>query len=384
MNGYFDHNATSPPSEAAREAWREAVERHWHNPSGLYREAGAAKRLLEEAREELGEMVGCESGRIVFNSGATEGNNAVFRALSREGKVLVSAVEHPSVREPSWALGEDRMVEIPVSAGGVVEMERLEAGLKGEGVAMVSVMAANNETGVLQPWREIAARCRADGVLYHCDAAQWVGKVPMAGLGECDLVTASGHKFGGPKGVGFLVLPEKGGDGYCSQAGGPQESGHRGGTEDYPAIAAMMAALRERASGAEEPGDRNWFEFEVGERISGVKVVGGESNRLWNTSMLVVPTHSNLKWLTRLSRLGFSVSTGSACSSGKENPSHVMEAMGLEYGEMGRVLRISSGVETERTDWEGLLEALEAVWGELESGKRLGGGAGLANLRIDD
>ncbi|MEM7146155.1 MAG: aminotransferase class V-fold PLP-dependent enzyme [Verrucomicrobiota bacterium] len=381
MGGYFDHNATTPVSEAAREAWQEAVERHWHNPSGLYREAGAVKRLLEDLREELADYFGCEPERIVFNSGATEGNNAVFRGVGGGGRVLLSGVEHPSVRDAASAMLGERVAELGVGASGAVEVETLMGELEEGEIDLVSVMAANNETGVVQPWRAIGDCCRSAGVRYHCDGAQWVGKMSMGGLGECDLVTGSGHKFGGPKGVGFLVLPEDGRELFAGQRGGPQEGGYRGGTEDYPGIAAMMAALRERVKGEVGAAEnREWFEVELKSRVDGVRVVGAGGERLWNTSMLVMPAHPNLKWLTRLSGLGFGLSTGSACSSGKENPSHVMEAMGLGYDEMGRVLRVSSGVETERADWEALLEAFEAVWGQLESGERPRGSRSLAEI----
>jgi cysteine desulfurase len=243
-------------------------------------------------------------------------------------------------------------------------------------VAIVSVMAANNETGLEHRWEEVARMCREAGVWFHCDAAQWVGKRPAGALGRCDIVTVSAHKFGGPKGTGLLVIPDGGGE-FASQVGGPQEGTRRAGTEDVAGIAAMLAAWRERDGGAgararpEE--DRDWFEAEVTGSIEGVLVIGRGAPRRWNTSMLVMPEFGNLKWLTRLSRRGFAVSTGSACSSGKGNPSHVMAAMGLDHDEMGRVLRISSGPDTERGDWEGLAGALEEVWKELARGGKPAG-----------
>ena len=379
MNGYFDHNATSPMTEAAREEWLRVETSHWHNPSSLYREAGMAKRMLGDLREEVADQLGCEHPeRVVFTSGATEANNAVMRfvAKQRSGAILASAVEHPSVMDSATQVFSEKL-EWPM-VDGVIN----GGAIPGDRPALISVMAANNETGVVQPWREIALGFGGREVWYHCDAAQWIGKLDAGGLGQCDFVTGCAHKFGGPKGVGFLLLPESVAAGtdsvdFVSLKGGPQENRHRAGTENLAGIAAMMTAWRERndlvaneAFVRARSAERDQFESEVRERIAGSEIVGGNSQRLWNTSMLIVPAHSNLKWLTRLSRRGFCISTGSACSAGKGNPSHVMEAMGLDHDQMGRVLRISGGWETSPDDWRAMAAALIEVWGELESGER--------------
>ena len=247
-----------------------------------------------------------------------------------------------------------------------------------EGFSLLSVMAANNETGAIQPWQAIAEKCRELDVWYHCDAAQWIGKDDTKLLGRCDFVTGCAHKFGGPKGVGLLLLPEKEvmanrcAGAFTSLLGGPQENRRRAGTENLPGIAAMVTAWREREEQLAEAGfisrlaeARDEFEIELD-----FEVVGDNGDQMWNTTMVIVPAHSNLKWLTRLSRRGFSISTGSACSAGKGNPSHVMEAMGLNHDQMGRVLRISGGWETTREDWQALAAAMAEVWQELESGER--------------
>ncbi|MCB1235949.1 MAG: aminotransferase class V-fold PLP-dependent enzyme, partial [Verrucomicrobiae bacterium] len=240
-------------------------------------------------------------------------------------------------------------------------------------------MAANNETGVLQPWREIGALCRARGVPFHCDAAQWIGKMPAADLGgACDFLTGCAHKFGGPKGTGFLLAPSRGAENFRAAAGGPQENRMRAGTEDLPGILALLAALDDKddadlAAAAEgRTADRAGFERAVLQALPGAKLVAPDAERLWNTVMLVMPpAHSNLKWLTRLSRLGFAVSTGSACSAGQGNPSHTMAAMGLAPEEMSRVLRVSGGWGTTAADWLALAAALAEVAAELDSGARL-------------
>lgn len=338
-----------------------------------------AKRLLEDLREEVADRLGCdEPERVVFTSGATEANNAVMRFAAQKNAecVAISAVEHPSVRDAAQANFTEVVEWLVADGWSELVMGR-------EDFSLLSVMAANNETGAIQPWQAIAEKCRELDVWYHCDAAQWIGKEDTKLLGRCDFVTGCAHKFGGPKGVGFLSLPEKAAAddrasvGFASLVGGPQENRHRAGTENLSGIAAMVTAWRERDEQlaqanfiSEKAGARDQFEIGLVGKIDGIGVVGADGERMWNTSMLMVPAHSNLKWLTRLSRRGFAISTGSACSAGKGNPSHVMEAMGLDHDEMGRVLRISGGWETTAEDWQALAAALIEVWEELESGER--------------
>lgn len=378
MKGYFDHNATTPMTGAARQAWLGTAERHWQNPSGLYREAGEAKRVLEEWREALADHFGVdEAERVVFTSGATEANNAVITHLARcvSGCLVISEIEHPCV-EAAVLLHADssRVRRLPTDpTTGAADLAPLDEWItKGE-VGAVSLMAANNETGALQAWREASDLCRKAGIPFHTDAAQWIGKLPVTGLGNAGYVSGSGHKFGGGKGVGFLILPEDEGEApFHGLVGGPQEHGRRAGTENLPGIAAMVTALLERhedrlANWAECQGKwRDTFESRIGEE-AGVRLLATKGARLWNTSMFVLPHSKNLKWLTRLSQRGFAVSTGSACSAGKGNPSAVMMAMGLDHEEMGRVLRVSGGVETTAEEWGGLAGAIIEVGGELAS-----------------
>lgn len=369
MNGYFDHNATSPLHAAAREAWLRASETHWHNPSSLYRDAGLASQQLEAARERLGMLLGAEAERIVFTSGATESNNALFDSLPGNAVVLISAIEHPSVRE---AARRRKVIELPVNADGTVEQEVVARALAAHQPALVSVMAANNESGALQPWQEIAALCRREGVLFHTDAAQWIGKLDASELGQCDFITGSAHKFGGPKGCGFLVLPSE--DSRLSfLRGGPQENGRRAGTENYPAIEAMVTALEETAPclpaiQADQEQLRDEFIVAMRACFGDLRVISEAAPRLWNTVLMVMPAHDNLKWLTRLSRRGFSISTGSACSSGKEGSSVVVTALGATPEELKRVVRISSGWWTTADDWQALAGAFGEVFEELNRG----------------
>ncbi|MDI1311635.1 aminotransferase class V-fold PLP-dependent enzyme [Prosthecobacter sp.] len=371
MNGYFDYNATTPLHTAASDAWLRASEKHWHNPSSLYRDAGLASHQLESARERLGNLMGAEAERIVFTSGATESNNALFTSLPADAVVVISAIEHPSVREA--ARGRNVM-ELPVNAAGVVEVDELKQLIISKRPALVSVMAANNESGALQPWRELAALCREQDVLFHTDAAQWLGKLDAANLGECDFITGSAHKFGGGKGCGFLVLPtEDSRLGFIR--GGPQEHGRRAGTENYPAIEAMVTALETvtpRLSEIEHTQSklRDGFIAALRARFELLRVISESAPRLWNTVLMVMPEHDNLKWLTRLSRRGFSISTGSACSSGKEGSSVVVTALGASAEELKRVVRISGGWDTKVADWQALEAAFFEVFEELNRGGR--------------
>ena len=363
-------------------AWVSASQEHWHNASSLYPGAVAAKEFLEGLREELAGMLGCEAGRVVFNSGATESNHAVLMWAAKLGKpVLVGAVEHPSVAEAAEQLIEPgRLMTVGVTGEGVVCLEEFDRSFEERAPGLVSLMAANNETGVLQPWREVLMRCHERGIPFHCDAAQWIGKMPLAGLSGCDFVTASAHKFGGPKGVGFLLIP-KGSD-FRSQIGGPQERGVRGGTENLAAIAAMVAALK--AAGTEDSGEhRDRFEVDLLECLEGTRLLGAGAPRLGNTSMFVLPEHKNLRWLTRLGRRGVAVSTGSACRAGKGDPSRVMQAMGGGFEEMGRVLRVSSLPDATAEDWEALLDALLEVRDELGSGRRTSA-KGIRKISLED
>jgi cysteine desulfurase len=249
----------------------------------------------------------------------------------------------------------------------VIDLDWLSHELADRRPGVVAVMAANNETGVLQSWREAGAMCRQYAVPFFCDAAQWIGKLPAAGLGECDFVSGAAHKFGGPRGVGFLKCPAKGRV-EPLLLGGPQEEGRRAGTENVAGVLAMIAALevRERQLAANEhrarESSRDAFVNDMLAALPGAELVGADQPRLWNTVSALMPeADCRQRWVVKLDKLGFAVSTGSACSSGKEAPSHVLSAMGFSPADTGRVLRFSAGWETTREDWSRLLEGLKQV-----------------------
>ena len=319
-------------------------------------------------------MLGCEAERIVFTSGASESNNALFASLTRDAKVAISAIEHPSVRESARGWTQQPVLEIPVNGQGIVEPDAVLKAIKESRPTLISVMAANNESGTIQPWRRIANLCEEQGVAYHCDAAQWIGKQDSEDLGRCHYLTGSAHKFGGPKGVGFLVLRNED-EPLRFLRGGPQEHGRRAGTENYPAIEAMVTALESLAPSLPQIMTvqaplRDAFVSSLREAMPDLRVIGEGAPRLWNTALMVMPQHDNLKWLTRLSRQGFAISTGSACSSGKEGSSVVVTALGASGEELKRVVRISGGWHTTATEWQALAEAFRHVGAELDAGGR--------------
>jgi cysteine desulfurase len=217
---------------------------------------------------------------------------------------------------------------------------------------------------VLQPWREALQLCREHGAQFFCDAAQWIGKLPANGLGDCDFISGCGHKFGGPKGVGFLKVSDAG-NFQGLLLGGHQEEGRRAGTENVASVISMIAALEERKQSFSDTGVqerlrlRNRFELELLRQLPGSEIIGQGIDRLWNTISALMPeTDCRQRWVVRLDRLGCAVSTGSACASGREAPSHVLAAMGYTSGQASRALRFSSGWETAESEWQQLLEAL--------------------------
>ncbi len=371
---WFDHNATAPLTPAARAAWLRAQDEAWQNPSSPARAGARVRFRLETAREELAPFLGSAPKRLVFTSGATEGANAVLahwaRVLPAAARVGVNPTEHPCVLAAARAhFGLERIAWLGLARDGVVDDRALKALLATGGVAAVAVMAANNETGVIQPWTGIASLCRAARAEFLCDATQWLGKLPSSGFGDADWVLGSAHKFGGPKGVGFLQIPA-GAAGFHAQLGGAQEHDHRAGTENFPGVAAMLAALAE-AETTKMPLEterlrwRDAFERAVCAAVPDTTVVAAGAERLWNTVSLQMPFGENHRWVARLDRRDFQVSTGSACASAREGPSHVLAALGLAPEAARRVVRVSAGWDTTEAGWQELAAAFAAVAPEV-------------------
>lgn len=362
---YFDHNATHPVSVAARAAWLEAAENLSANPSSLHRLGRRASTALENAREQLAGWIHCQPNDLIWTSGATESNNALIHHLAcrTEGEIWISAVEHPCLIAAATRDLTSRLRLIPVTPEGVIRLNWIQDQLQRARPAAVLVIAANNETGVLQPWQQLRNLCHESGVAFGCDAAQWLGKLPGLGLGECEYVTGCAHKLGGPPGVGFLKV----GDGFKpSIVGGGQEGGRRAGTENLPGVLGFVAALADREAAMDSLPARQALRDDFAHflaKLPGVKLPAGEAPVLWNTVAAFMPPFADCRhrWVVKLDRLGFSVSSGSACSSGTEKPSPVLSAMGYPAEISDRMVRFSAGWETTASDWSGLRQAVEDV-----------------------
>ncbi len=377
--GYFDFNATTPMCTPAIDKWLEIAKNFPGNPSSLHRIGRRADHIVEESRRSIAEIIDCPPDNIIFTSGATESNNMVFRHLSstlpENSEVWVSAIEHPCVRNSANFYFPNKVRNIEVTPQGVVDPATLQKLIESAEVkpVCISIMAANNETGALQNWKEYVEICKKNKIFYHCDAAQWLGKMPATEIGQCDFVSGASHKFSGPKGVGFIKLPFSTGVRPLILGGG-QEYGNRAGTENVPGIAAMASALQYRNNLLDEKflESRGFWKSEFIKKlcfsISGIEILGHPGTTLWNTVMVLMPEiNCRQRWVVKLDKAGMAVSSGSACSSGEEKPSVVLTAMGLTTKQSGSALRFSGGWETQQKDWQHLLETLVEVFNELSS-----------------
>ncbi|MBR1328277.1 cysteine desulfurase family protein [Bradyrhizobium ottawaense] len=363
---YLDWNATTPLRAEARRAMLAA----WDlvgNPSSVHAEGREARRLIEEARATLAVAVGALPRNVVFTSAGTEANAlALSPGLRRSSggpveRLLVSAVEHASVLA-GGRFAADKIGLIPVTRSGVVDLDHLRSLLRDGAPALVSVMAANNETGALQPVAEVARIVHEAGGFLHVDAIQALGKIPFEinAMGA-DLATFSAHKVGGPKGVGALVVAEGLTGLEPLLRGGGQELNRRAGTENVAGIAgfgaAVKAALQTLSEDAEQVANlRNRLENGI-RGIAGATIFSDEVKRLPNTVLFTAPGLKAETAVIGFDLEGIAVSSGSACSSGKVQPSHVLSAMGYDPAVAQGAVRLSLGWSTEPDDINRALEA---------------------------
>lgn len=351
---YFDYNATTPLKPAAHAAMLQAMDLVG-NPSSVHSYGRTAHKLLETSREAVAAAVGVRPAQVVFTSGGTEANHLAL--LGNPRPLLVSAVEHDCV----LAARTENVIKLPVDADGRLNMAALHQQLQQTPQALVSVMLANNETGVLQDIPEIATVVHAAGGLLHCDAAQALGRIPvnfvMLGI---DMLTLSAHKAGGPKGVGALVLGDKVGINPQLRGGG-QEQRRRAGTENLVGIAGFGGAVQNIHADIQQAQAaaalRDSFEADISTQAPSAIVYGKNAPRLPNTSYIGMPNVSAETQLMALDLAGFAVSTGAACSSGKVKPSHVLQAMGFDDHAASQAIRISAGWGTNAADWQNLAQA---------------------------
>lgn len=359
---YLDYNATTPLRPAARQAVVDALDLHG-NPSSVHGAGRAARRVVEDARRQIADVLGVPPAQIIFTGGATEANNMAL--AGPKGPVLVGAAEHDSVLAvvPSAE-------RIPVTAAGVVDLAWLDDRLAhGPAPTVIAVQAVNNETGVIQPVTDLVARARAVGARVHCDAVQAVGRMPVdfVTLGV-DFLSLSAHKLGGPKGVGALVVR----DGVPVPkllAGGGQERRRRAGTENVPAIAGFGAAIAEaRASLADWDrvrGLRERLETVIRAQRPDAPIYGAAADRVANTVCVGLPGVRSETQLMAFDLDGVAVSAGSACSSGKVAASHVLLAMGVPADAAGEAIRVSLGWTTTQDD----LDRFLSTWTRLAARK---------------
>lgn len=353
---YLDYNATVPLKQAVIEAMAVALA-ECGNASSVHRFGRLARRAVETAREEVAALVGAAPRQVVFTGGGTEANNLAIAAAGAGRRVLASAVEHDSVLKaaPEAAL-------IPVGPDGVLDLAALQAMLERDArPALVCLMLANNETGAVQPVAQAAALAQTCGALVHCDAVQAAGKlaIDFAALGV-DTLALSAHKLGGPQGVGALVVGDRV-ELHPLLKGGGQERGWRAGTENVPAIRGFGVAARLAAQDLpamlELAALRDHMEDRLLHAAPEAAVLASGAGRLPNTTCIGLPGLPAETQVMALDLAGVAVSAGSACSSGKVRPSHVLQAMGTDPALVASAIRISLGWRTNEQDIDHLLDA---------------------------
>ena len=344
---YLDHAATTPMLLDAREAMRAAIAR-WANPSSPHAEGRAARAMLEDARRRIAAALDWR-GEVILTGGATE---AIRMALSRArcDARIVSAVEHDAVHRAA----PDAFF-LPVQQDGMVLPEALAGrlGALGATAPLVAVQSVNNETGVCQPLAELAPIVRRSGGLLFADCAQSAGKAPLP---DADLIAISAHKFGGPPGVGALLVRDLG----MLEPSGGQEKGYRPGTENVPGVVAMTTALESGRGWVDRAGDLR-AHLDGAIEAAGGAVVAKRSPRLATIGAYRMPGMAASAQLIQLDLAGIAISAGSACSSGTLKSSHVLSAMGWSETESGQVIRVSFGPETSRADIYRLLDAWKRI-----------------------
>ena len=390
MSIYADHAATTAMSEAAIAAMTQCMREEYGNPSSLYRIGQQAKETLENARQEIAAVINAEPREIYFTSGGSEADNQAIRSAALAGKrkgknhIISTAFEHHAVLHTLEQLKTEgfEVTLLDVHTNGVVRPEEVEAAIRPE-TCLVTVMTANNEIGTIQPIREIGEICRARKVPFHTDAVQAVGPLDIDVKAEnIDYLSASAHKFHGPKGVGFLYA-RKGLPLLPLINGGAQEKGKRAGTENLPGIVGMAAALKESVS--ERDAEAARLTVLRDRLIAGLNEIphsslnGDAEKRLPGNVSFCFEGIEGESLLLLLDEKGISASSGSACTSGSLDPSHVLLAIGRVHDVAHGSLRLTLGRENTPEDVDEIIAAVKdvvaylrsfsPVWRDLQSGK---------------
>jgi cysteine desulfurase len=377
MRVYFDYNATTPVTDDVVEAVMRATREIYGNPSSVHHFGQQAKATLDGARSAVAALIGAEPTEVVFTSGGTEADNFAIRGLAEtlesttRRHLVASAIEHEAVLNTFKALARRgwRTTLIPVDASGIVNPEQVRAAVTSE-TALVSVMHANNEIGTIQPIAELAAIAHEYGALFHTDAVQSTGKIPVSvkALGV-DLLSLSAHKFNGPKGAGAIWI-KRGTRMLPLVTGGKHERNRRAGTENVPAIAGM--GIASQAAAGKIPYEatrlgamRDRLEAGILDRVAGTVVNGARDRRVPNTTNISFDRVEAESLLIALDLDGVAVSTGSACSSGTLEPSHVLRAMGLPAHRTQNSLRFSLGLFSTDAEVDRVLELIPGLVAKL-------------------
>jgi cysteine desulfurase len=374
---YLDHNATTPVLPEVFEAMHPYFTEQWGNPSSSYKFGSKLKTVIETARAQVAELIGAQPRDVIFTSCATESNNAAIHAAlkanPKKRHIVTSAVEHSSVLNFCMALGKDgyRVTYLPVDRDGLLKLADLENAVTNE-TAVVSLMWANNETGVLFPVKEIADFCRSRGVFYHCDAVQAAGKVEIdVRKVQADYLSLTGHKFHAPKGVGALYVRRKAPFSPMIH-GGHQERNLRGGTESVPLIVGMGKAAelaRKQLPSYEKKVRpvRDALEDGILSSIPNTELNGHKTQRLANTTNVTFHSIESEALLLLLDQEGIYASSGSACLADSDEPSHVVKAMKPESTASRQMIRLSVGNNTNPADVKATVSVVQQATAALRS-----------------
>jgi cysteine desulfurase len=374
---YLDNNATTAVAPEVLEAMLPYFHTFYGNPSSMHTFGGQVGRRLQAAREQVAALLGADPGEIIFTSCGTESDNTAIRAAlaARPGRrhIVTTRVEHPAINALAAHLAREgyRITELPVDGEGRLDLDHYARSLTPD-TAVVSAMWANNETGVLFPVAEMAALARHKGILFHTDAVQAVGKIPIdLGAGAIDMLSLSGHKLHAAKGVGALYV-RKGTRFFPFLIGGHQEKGRRGGTENVPGIIGLGRACELAAQNLEQENTlvkslRDRLENALLERVPNSRVNGHRQDRLPNTSNISFEYVEGEAILLRLNEFGICASSGSACTSGSLQPSHVLRAMGVPFTMAHGSIRFSLSIYNTEAEVDFVIEKLPPIIAELRT-----------------